>query len=148
MSGWAEGPGGGMLAAAIGDAFARAARLDAALAWERRKDQLDVVLTEAEWARLRLELREACAAHPKTDPLYLWARDCPHDVPLDDYDWTDELHERDEDGELFCLAEVVGHECSCGDGFCASVSRSIDAHTELWSNVSAPLTFDVEEVEL
>lgn len=104
------------------------------LAWERRKDDLSTPLIAEEWARLRLELREQCANHKKTDPLYALASDCDHDLPADDAE--DDLHKWG-DEELLCMERVVGYACICQDGYCSQASAANEAHDDLWYAVSA-----------
>lgn len=113
------------------------ARVDAMLAWNRRKDDLATVLTSDEWARLRLDLRSECANHEKTDELYGLARDCEHDFPRDDPDYEDDLHVWSEDAEqMICLARVVDHTCLCADGHCSQIGSAEEARDELWYRVS------------
>jgi hypothetical protein len=113
------------------------ARVDAMLAWNRRKDDLGTVLTDEEWARLRLDLRTECANHAKTDELYGRAEDCEHDVPTDDPDYEDDQHGWSYDAEvMLCLARVVDHACLCQDGYCSQLSSAEEARDELWVNVS------------
>jgi len=103
------------------------------LAWSRRLDDLTTTLTEEEWSRLRLTLRDECANHPKTDALYGLAMDCEHDVPTDDPDYSDDLHQWGEE-DLLCMAKVVEYVCLCQDGYCSQ--DSTEARDDLWYAVS------------
>ncbi|KQT75383.1 hypothetical protein ASG45_02465 [Microbacterium sp. Leaf436] len=106
------------------------------LAWERRKDDLTLPLTETEWAQLRVDLRNACANHKKTDPLYAYAGSCGHDVP-EDPDAEDGVHRwSDEADALLCMAAVVGYACICQDGYCSQEASAIEARDDLWYAVS------------
>lgn len=105
------------------------------VSWSQRLDDLATPLTDAEWQRLRAELRQACANHPKTDALYGLAENCEHNVPDDDPDYEDDLHQWGED-ELLCMAAVVDHACICQDGYCSQEATALEAQADLWHSVS------------
>lgn len=113
------------------------ARVDALLAWSRRKDDLATELTEGEWAQLRLDLRSECANHHKDEELYGLATGCEHDVPAEDRDYEDKLHQWNyEDDVMLCLGQVVGHTCSCEGTGCSQTSSAEEAREDLWYAVS------------
>lgn len=110
-------------------------RTNERIRWEARKDDLATPLTGDEWARLRLELRDECTNHPKTNPLYALAAECEHDVPTEDYE--DDLHKWSDDADaLLCLARVVDHACICQDGYCSQEASALEARDDLWYAVS------------
>lgn len=113
------------------------ARVDALLAWNRRKDDLATELTEWEWAQLRLDLRSECANHHKDEELYGLATGCEHDVPAEDRDYEDKLHVWNyEDDVMLCLGQVVGLTCSCEGTGCSQTSTAEEARDNLWHAVS------------
>lgn len=112
-----------------------AVNIDEWVAWSARLEDLHTPLSETEWARLRLDLRSECANHPKTDPLYGLAEHCEHDVPHDDPDYSDEMHQWGEE-EMLCMARIADYACLCQDGYCSQESAAIEARDDLWHWVS------------
>ena len=111
--------------------------------------RLDQVITDEQWSDLRNLLAMEAHHFRVMVPTYGWASNCPHDTDaLEDFGSAyvgelvgtdrsdvDEHHQRDEDGELFCLLSPLGEECVCGDGCCGYASSVRAQQEDFWDAV-------------